>query len=128
MKNKINNKYVYWGITAFCVLAAFVLLSFLIYRWDYVMNFISTFVAIFTPFIYGLVIAYIMNPIVLFFDNKVYSKLFSKSKDKRKKIRVLSLVSASVIFLGCLIAFFSLLIPNIIKSIEMLASNITIYY
>ena len=127
MKNKINNKYVYWGITAFCVLAAFVLLSFLIYRWDYVMNFISTFVAIFTPFIYGLVIAYIMNPIVLFFDNKVYSKLFSKSKDKRKKIRVLSLVSASIIFLGCLIAFFSLLIPNIIKSIEMLASNITIY-
>jgi predicted PurR-regulated permease PerM len=124
---KIDNKYIYWGVTAFCVLAAFVLLFFLIYRWDYFVNSIKTLITIFTPFIYGLVIAYILNPIVLFFDNKVYSKLFSKAKNRRKIIRILSLTSASIVFLGCLVALFSLLIPNIIKSIEMLANNITFY-
>ena len=127
MKEKINNKYIYWGLTAFCVLAALVLLFFIIYRWDYVLDFFKALITIFMPFIYGLVIAYILNPVVLFFDNKVYSKLFSKSKNKRKKIRVLSLVTASVIFIGCIVVAFSLLVPNIIKSIEMLASNISIY-
>ena len=127
MKERFENKYIYWGLTIFCVLATLVLLFFLIYRWDLVFDFFKTLLTVFMPFIYGLVIAYILNPIVLFFDNKVYSKLFSKSKNKKKKIRILSLVTASVIFIGCIVAAFSLLIPNIIKSIEMLASNITIY-
>ena len=127
MKERINNKYIFWGLTAFCVLSAFGLLFLLIYRWNYVLDFFKTVLTIFMPFIYGLVIAYILNPVVLFFDNKVYSKLFNKSKNKKKKIRILSLVTASLIFIGCIVALFSLLIPNIIKSIEMLASNISIY-
>ena len=127
MKEKIKNKYVYWGITAFLVLAAIVFFFFCLYRWVRVKAFIIRVFQIFLPFIYGLAIAYILNPVVKFFDNKVFIKLFKNSKNKEKISRYLSLTMASLIFFGVIIGVFSLLIPQMIKSIEMLAANINVY-
>ncbi len=127
MKEKIKNKYVYWGITAFLVLAAIVFFFFCLYRWVRVKAFIIRVFQIFLPFIYGLAIAYILNPVVKFFDNKVFRKLFKNSKNKEKISRYLSLTMASLIFFGVIIGVFSLLIPQMIKSIEMLAANINVY-
>ena len=74
MKNTFENKYVAWGVTIFSVFAALILLFFAIYRWDYILDFIGTLITILMPFIYGLAIAYLMNPVVKFFENKVFSK------------------------------------------------------
>ena len=71
MKDKISNKYVAWGLTLFSVFAALILLFFVIYRWDYIVGWVITLFTILMPFIYGLVIAYLMNPIVIFFEKKV---------------------------------------------------------
>ena len=131
MKNTFENKYVAWGVTIFSVFAALILLFFAIYRWDYIFGFISTLFTILMPFIYGLAIAYLMNPVVKFFENKVFIKLikkFSKKKKDRKRLaRVLSLCTSTVIFFGVLITSVSFLIPEILKSIEMLVLNINTY-
>ncbi len=124
MKEKINNKYVYWGLTAFCVLAAIVFFFFCLYRWVRIKSYIVSFFSIFLPFIYGLAIAYIMNPMVNFFDEKVFKKF---SKKKNKNTRVLSITLSSIIFVGIIVALFSLLVPQMIKSIETLAGNINTY-
>ena len=126
MKEKINNKYVYWGLTAFCVLAAIVFFFFCLYRWVRVKSYFIAALSIFTPFFFGLAIAYIMNPMVNFFDLKVYRKLFKNGK-KEKTSRYLSLTTASIIFIGIIVALFSLLIPTMIRSIDTLASNIGTY-
>lgn len=131
MKNTFENKYVAWGVTIFSVFAALILLFFAIYRWDYIFGFISTLFTILMPFIYGLAIAYLMNPVVKFFENKVFVKLikkFSKKKKDRKRLaRVLSLCTSTIIFFGVLITSVSFLIPEILKSIEMLVLNINTY-
>lgn len=127
MKEKIKNKYVYWGLTAFCVLAAIVFFFFCLYRWVRIKALIVRVFNIFLPFIYGLAIAYILNPIVIFFDNKVFRKLLKNSKNKEKTSRYLSLTMASIIFIGILVGIFSLLVPTMIKSFETLASNINLY-
>ena len=131
MKNTFENKYVAWGVTIFSVFAALILLFFAIYRWDYIFGFISTLFTILMPFIYGLAIAYLMNPVVKFFENKVFIKLirkFSKKKKDRKRLaRVLSLCTSTIIFFGVLITSVSFLIPEILKSIEMLVLNINTY-
>ena len=127
MKEKIKNKYVYWGLTAFCVLAAIVFFFFCLYRWVRIKALIVRVFNIFLPFIYGLAIAYILNPIVIFFDNKVFRKLLRNSKNKEKTSRYLSLTMASIIFIGILVGIFSLLVPTMIKSFETLASNINLY-
>jgi len=131
MKDKIQNKYVAWGLTLFCVCAALLLLFFAIYRWDYIFSFIKTIVTILMPFIYGLVIAYLMNPVVNFLDQKVFDrlveKMIKKRKEKHKISRGLSLLTSTIIFLGVLITCISFLIPEILKSLEMLVTNINIY-
>ena len=131
MKNTFENKYVAWGVTIFSVFAALILLFFAIYRWDYILGFIGTLITILMPFIYGLAIAYLMNPVVKFFENKVFTKLIKKlskkKKDKKRLARVLSLCTSTVIFFGLLITSVSFLIPEILKSIEMLVLNINTY-
>ena len=131
MKNTFENKYVAWGVTIFSVFAALILLFFAIYRWDYILDFIGTLITILMPFIYGLAIAYLMNPVVKFFENKVFTKLIKKlskkKKDKKRLARVLSLCTSTVIFIGLLITSVSFLIPEILKSIEMLVLNINTY-
>lgn len=131
MKNTFENKYVAWGVTIFSVFAALILLFFAIYRWDYILDFIGTLITILMPFIYGLAIAYLMNPVVKFFENKVFTKLIKKlskkKKDKKRLARVLSLCTSTVIFFGLLITSVSFLIPEILKSIEMLVLNINTY-
>lgn len=128
MKEKLENKYVAWGLTIFGVMAAAILLFFTIYRWNYIMGFISTLVTILMPVIYGLVIAYLMNPIVKFFENKVFNKLLKRSKNKRSTLfRVLSICTSTIIFWGLLVTCISFLIPEMLKSLEMLVTNINIY-
>lgn len=131
MKEKFDNKYVAWGITLFCVLAALLLLFFAIYRSHYILSFIKTIFTILMPFIYGLAIAYLMNPVVIFFEKKVYysllSKILKKKKERSKVVRVFSLCTSTVVFVGILIACISFLIPEILKSLQMLVTNINIY-
>ncbi len=131
MKEKFENKYFAWGITIFSVFAALILLFFTIYRWEVIVNFLKTIVTILMPLIYGLAIAYLLNPVVRIFEKKVFNKLVNKIKnqkiDKQKLSRVLSLCTSTIIFFGLLISLFSFLIPELLKSIEMLISNINIY-
>lgn len=131
MKEKFENKYIAWGVTIFSVFAALILLFFAIYRWHYIAGFISTIFNILMPFIYGLAIAYLMNPVVRFFETKVFNKLVKKiskkKKDRKKLCRVLSLCTSTIIFVGLLVTSISFLIPEVLKSLEMLVSNINVY-
>ena len=127
MKEKLNNKYLAWGLTIFCVMAALMLLFFAIYRWNYIYNAFITFLNIVMPFIFGLVIAYLMNPFVCFFENKIFSKVKNGKKRRIKIARVLSITTSSIIFLGCLIGLISFFIPELLKSLDMFIQNSTTY-
>ena len=77
MKEKLNNKYLAWGLTVFCTLGALMLLFFAIYRWYYIADFFSTLLNILMPFVFGLAIAYLINPLVNLFEKKVFKKMVS---------------------------------------------------
>lgn len=130
MKEKLENKYIAWGITIFSVFAALILLFFAIYRWEYIIGFIKSIVVILTPFIFGLAISYLMNPVVKFFEGKVYEPLLKKKfkkKERTKITRVLSICTSTIIFWGLLITCISFLIPEMLKSLETLVTNINLY-
>lgn len=130
MKEKLENKYIAWGLTIFSVFAALILLFFAIYRWEYIVGFIETLVVILMPFIFGLVIAYMMSPVLRFFEEKVYEPLLKKKlkkKERTKITRVLSIFTATIIFWGLLITCISFLIPEMLKSLETLVTNINTY-
>ena len=130
MKEKLENKYIVWGLTIFSVFATLILLFFAIYRWHYITAFIANIVIILMPFIYGVVIAYLMNPVLKFFENKVYEPLLKKKfkkKERTKITRVLSICTSTIIFWGLLITCISFLIPEMLKSLETLVTNINTY-
>ena len=130
MKEKLENKYIAWGLTIISVFAALILLFFAIYRWEYIVGFIETLVVILMPFIFGLVIAYMMSPVLRFFEEKVYEPLLKKKlkkKERTKITRVLSIFTATIIFWGLLITCISFLIPEMLKSLETLVTNINTY-
>lgn len=131
MKEKIkNNNYLMWGLTIFCVLCALLVLFFAIYRWYYIRDFIVAILNIFMPFIYGLVIAYLLNPCIVCFEKKVYNKLADKivkGGNKRKFARTMSLFTTTVIFVGFIVLLFSFFIPELISSLQMFVTNVTEY-
>lgn len=131
MKEKINsNKYLMLGITLFSVLTALILVFFAFYRWYYVEACIKTILSIFMPIIFGLSIAYLMNPIVVFLERRVFYKIVNKFKKitKKKKIsRILALFTSTLLFFGIIVGCFSILIPEILKSVNTFIVNANNY-
>lgn len=128
MKEKLQNKYIAWGVTIFSVIFAAILVFFIIYRWDTIFSFVGTILTIMMPVVYGVVIAYLMNPLVKFFDVNVYRKLFKKDIDDKNKItRVLALITSTLLFIGIIVLIVTMLLPEIVKSLSMFINNANTY-
>ena len=116
-----ENKYFHIGLTAFLVIVASILVGFLLFKIGDIWKLIVGFVRLLNPFIIGFVFAYLLNPIVKFFDKKVVSK-WVKSGDK-KTINYLSILITCVLFIFIVVLLFSIIIPELLKSVEKLAVN-----
>ncbi|MBO7515719.1 MAG: AI-2E family transporter [Lachnospiraceae bacterium] len=123
MKRPEIKKYVSWGVTAFCVLAAAILLYFFCLRWDHVMSVIGGFMSMLAPFFAGVLIAYLVNPFFCFL-NRHLSKMFVKfhwAKDMeaaQHKCRGLSSILALLMILLVIVSIFAIIIPEAYRSIK----------
>ena len=82
MKKMLENKIVQIGITAFFVIAACILFGFCLFHVSYIFGFLKTLVRILMPLIYGLVLAYIMHPLVNLFEHKVFNKITKNTTNR----------------------------------------------
>lgn len=123
MKKMLENKIVQIGITAFSVIAACILFGFCLFHVSYIFNFFKTIVRILMPLIYGLVLAYIMHPLVNLFEHKVFNKI---TKDTTK--RNLSIFCSFMIIVGVLVTLISFIIPQLLLSIQSVIINAPVYF
>lgn len=120
MKNDKFRKYLYWGVTAFVVLALLVILTYLLQRNASVKALFILISSILMPIIYGAVLAYLLTPIF----NRV-RKLVDKGLEKsiktestRKNIACVAAMIASILMLALIVSGLTLmLIPQLINSI-----------
>ena len=118
MKEKIKSNKIYQIAIASCtVILVCILFSYIIFNLDKIMNLINIIITLFSPFIIGFVFAYLLNPLVKLFKEKVYNKLF----ENKKTINILSLVTTCILFLGALAILFNSIIPALLNSIQTLA-------
>lgn len=122
MKKLFDNKIVQIGLTAFLVIAASILFYFCLLRLDSFFKFIGFLITIMMPLIFGLVLAYIMHPIVHLFERKVFNKL-GKPTIKRN----LSVLCTIVVIVSILTALISVIIPQLLLSIQSLIVNVPVY-
>ena len=97
MKLSWNKKYTTIAVyVALVLLVASFIVFFFLNNNDFG-GYIKKFFSALSPIIYGVIIAYLLNPIVVFFDTKVFS--FLNKKGKRRLRRGLSVAATMIIFL-----------------------------
>ena len=122
MKKLLDNKVVQIGIVSFFVIAACILFTFILINVKEILGFIGSIIKIMMPLIYGLVLAYIMHPIVNLFDKKIFKKI-----EKENTRRNLSILCTLFVILGFIAALFSIILPELFQSIQSLIINIPNY-
>lgn len=113
-------KYGGYGLTAFLVIAGAVLLTFILLRIDAFSETLATIKRALTPVIIGIIIAYILNPLMVFIENGLKHVVLKRAKriNRAKKFcRGISLILTLIIFVGALTLFLYMLVPKISETI-----------
>ncbi|MBP3210188.1 MAG: AI-2E family transporter [Oscillospiraceae bacterium] len=123
-----DKKYLYWGITAFLVISASVLFYMLLHHLPEISSTWNKIMTILAPFVWGLVIAYLLLPLT-----RALEKLFSSPKMKRAHIkgrfaRFAAIIVSEIVLLIILTAFVLLILPQLYSSIETIVVNSPAYY
>ena len=78
-----KNKYFGWGITAFGVIACSILFFMLLQHGKSISGAIGTLISILSPIIWGMVITYLLWPLVKMFQRKLFEPLLQKIRPKK---------------------------------------------
>lgn len=134
MKFHIEKKYIYWGITAFLVIGASLCLYYLLFYGSNISSGFHTFVSIAMPILDGLLLAYLLNPVLNGIEKKCIIPLCRKcninvdsKKKNKKRIRFISIIFTVIIVALALYCFFATIIPQLIRSIQSIILQFPIY-
>lgn len=104
------------------IAASAIIIYLLLQNLSTVSNALTTLLGLFSSFIGGIGIAFVLNILMCFFEKRVYSKAKWFSKHK-KFLRPASLVTTIIVFIGILTALISFIIPQFVDSAKTLAEN-----
>ena len=134
MKFKPDKKYIYMGITAFIVAVCVILFVFAVFNYPVFAKGFSNLIRILSPVINGLLIAYLLNPVVKFFESKVIPGLIKALKLKeptgvryKRLIRYISIGFSVILTLAIISLFISIVIPQLISSVFSIVKQMPEY-
>ncbi len=93
----------------------------------HVYAYIKSIIAIFTPILYGLLIAYLLNPAVAFFERYLIKRTHSTTFKDFKRLRLLSIIIVYICIFGTLFLTIRFLVPQILDNIKVLFNNLPTY-
>lgn len=128
-----KNKYFKLGLTAFIVVCLSMLFKYVLYSSTNFFNAIGAFVGVFSPIIWGLVLAYLIWPICKFIEEKCFIKYYHyKNKTirhgDRTRFRIFSIIATLMLVISLIYAFFGTVLPEIYRSIENIIKMFPTYY
>ena len=122
MKPYQNRKYLTFAVYAGIVLCLGVALVFLFLNLDAVNGFFAKFFDVCMPLIYGAFIAYLLNPLVKLFEEKVFRSSKNDGEGlSRTARRALSVTMAMLSLFLFLALFISMIAPQLVISIQDIA-------
>jgi predicted PurR-regulated permease PerM len=127
MKINFNQKYTTIAVYAVITFAVCFALVMIIDRLPVIAGFARTVASLLAPITWGVVFAYLMNP-VLKFSERILKPVICRKKEHKKILRVISVFISTVVFLGIVAAAFAIILPQIIKSFQSIAANFYTYF
>ena len=116
-----------YGITIFLVIAASITFYFLIDKPNNILGFVSDVFSILSPIITGLIFAFLLNPLMVFYQKYLDKLLSKKSKNPDLSLKFSKYTSISLALLTGILTvtvLIILIIPNLIKSITQLSADL----
>ncbi len=132
MKLKYNKKYLYWGITAFLVIACSILFYYVLFHRSSFTGGIGKIIQISMPIIDGFVLAYLITPILNKIEKCIIKPLYLKANipmtpKSKRRMRAMSILLTIVLILVVLYEFFGLIIPEVVRSIQSIIFQMPMY-
>lgn len=132
MKFRIDKKYLGWGLTAFCVIAASILFYYILFHMGNIKSAFGGAVKICMPIIDGLVVAYLLAPVVNYLEREAFFPLCKRFKiDLRVKVKKRIRLITSLITICCLVLilywFCVMIIPQVIENIQNIILQLPTY-
>lgn len=126
MKINWNKTYTTIAVYAFIVICLGIAFANILSQIDLFTSKMQQIMGVFDPFIIGFVIAYLLNFMLRFYEDKVFSLSFIK-KNTKKSMRGLG-ISLSYITAGLILyVFMQFLVPQLVASIKGLINDIPKY-
>ncbi|MBQ8967516.1 AI-2E family transporter [Ruminococcus sp.] len=125
MKFYANKKYQTIAVYAAVVIAVNVLLVLALYNFSDIMKSVENLFVVLQPVIWGLVIAFLTNPI-MDKTSKLLRKLYKDDEQRAKSskfVKVISVIITELLFLGVVTGIVAIVVPELIKSIMEIFDN-----
>ncbi|PXV85305.1 putative PurR-regulated permease PerM [Lachnotalea glycerini] len=126
--NKFESNKKYFTIciyTIFVILVGSIIIK-LIMSWEEAVTTINKYASAVSPFLIGAFIAYLINPLMKYFDQKIFTNLL-KIKSARKR-KYFSLALSYALVIGLIYICFYYIIPQLFTSLTDLIQSIPLFY
>lgn len=129
---KPKRSYLQLGATVFLTVAALLLFYDTLFGNRAVVVFGGKLYEALKPIFYGAMIAYLLAPVINFFDVTLFPAAVAKAKNEKRLYapgpRAVSLVITFVLLSVCAYLLLSILLPELYRSVLQLAANMENYY
>lgn len=113
--------FLYWGATAFCVIAASISFGYILLRFEQVKAFAATLFTILMPVVYGAVLAYLLAPVYNWcvgLTDKVLGAVVVHEKQRLGIGRFIGTIVSLVVLFIVVAGLISMLLPQLLDSIQ----------
>ncbi|MCR4668244.1 MAG: AI-2E family transporter [Clostridia bacterium] len=120
MRKLFESKYFKIGLTFFAAGALLIILFQMVTSFSGFRHGLQSVIRVISPFIYGFVMAYLLNPVYNFVTRNLYKLTKNTFKTHKRAFgfsKAIATIVALVIFLGVVIGLMALVIPQIVSSI-----------
>ncbi len=119
MKIRGNRKYTTIAVYAAAVIAVNVLLVIAFMKFNVLTSAVSAIVSALSSVLWGFIIAFLMNPIMVNFEKLVRKRIYKK-EGGQTVLRALSITVSAIIFLGVIALLIWIVVPEVLKSLKEL--------
>lgn len=112
-----NRRYNTIAAYAVIIFGVCLLLCVIAFRIEIIQSIFSKILAVSAPILWGMVIAYLLNPLMKFFE-KWLGKLINRKKPHRRVVRGLSVALSVILLAGIFVSIIASVIPEIVSNIQ----------
>ena len=135
MRDNKNNPYFKMGLNGLLIVCGGILFYYILFHSDRLSALIGAFFSMLTPIITGLIIAYILNPVMRFIELRLLFPLWNKIKPKKdhtyareaKTIRFISAFITLIMFIAVIYGLVMSLMPQLIVNVQSILGRIPVY-